>query len=110
MGLSGQDCSRSVREPFEKTITGREVCPDCADALFMGSAAGRLFRSTTACRQETGRQRTGTAWIKRHGGAQSRQRTCIAVPHTDGRPTSPGGHTTVFIVRGARSLLRRSAR
>jgi hypothetical protein len=45
MGLSGRDCSdcgRSVREPFEKTITGREVCPDCANALFMGSAAGAI--------------------------------------------------------------------
>ncbi|GGN49528.1 ribosomal protein S27AE [Actinoplanes campanulatus] len=43
MGLSGRDCpdcGRSVREPFEKTVTGREVCPDCANALFMGSAAG----------------------------------------------------------------------
>jgi hypothetical protein len=34
------DCHRSVREPFEKTVTGREVCPDCANALFMGTAAG----------------------------------------------------------------------
>jgi hypothetical protein len=34
------DCHRAVREPFEKTVTGREVCPDCANALFMGSAAG----------------------------------------------------------------------
>ncbi|GAB7044465.1 MULTISPECIES: hypothetical protein [Catenuloplanes] len=45
MGLSGRDCpdcGRRVREPFEKTITGREVCPDCANALFLGSAAGAV--------------------------------------------------------------------
>jgi hypothetical protein len=43
MGLSARecpDCHRRVREPFEKTITGREVCADCANALSMGSAAG----------------------------------------------------------------------
>jgi len=43
MGLSARecpDCRRRVRDPFEKTITGREVCPDCAKALFMGSATG----------------------------------------------------------------------
>jgi hypothetical protein len=34
------DCRRRVREPFGKTVTGREVCPDCANALFMGTAAG----------------------------------------------------------------------
>jgi hypothetical protein len=28
-----------VRDPFERTITGREVCPECANALRMGSAA-----------------------------------------------------------------------
>ena len=45
MGLSGRkcpDCGRSVREPFEKTITGREVCPDCANALATGSAVGGI--------------------------------------------------------------------
>lgn len=45
MGLSGRDCpdcGRRVREPFRETITGREVCPDCANALFMGSAAGSI--------------------------------------------------------------------
>jgi len=45
MGLSGRDCAdcgRRVREPFQKTITGREVCPDCADALFTGSAVGAI--------------------------------------------------------------------
>ena len=36
------DCHREVRDSFEKTITGREVCPDCAKALFMGSAAGAV--------------------------------------------------------------------
>jgi hypothetical protein len=45
MSLSGRecaDCGRRVREPFEETITGREVCPDCARALFMGSGAGAI--------------------------------------------------------------------
>jgi hypothetical protein len=43
MGLSARecpDCRRRVRVPFDKTITGREVCPDCANALALGSAAG----------------------------------------------------------------------
>lgn len=47
MGLSGRtcpDCGRRVSKPFEKTITGREVCPDCAKALFLGSAAGAITR------------------------------------------------------------------
>lgn len=34
------ECGRRVREPFKKTILGREVCPDCAKALFMGAAMG----------------------------------------------------------------------
>jgi hypothetical protein len=45
MPLSGRecpDCGRRVREPLEQTITGREVCPDCAKALFLGSAAGAI--------------------------------------------------------------------
>lgn len=45
MALSARecpDCHRSVRGPFEKTITGREVCPDYANALWMGSAAGAV--------------------------------------------------------------------
>ena len=45
MGLSARecpDCHRRVREPFQKTVTGREVCPDCANALFMGSVAGAV--------------------------------------------------------------------
>lgn len=45
MGLSTRecpDCHRRVREPFQKTVTGREVCPDCANALFMGSATGAI--------------------------------------------------------------------
>ena len=45
MGLSGRDCpdcGRRVSEPFEKTVTGREVCPDCAHALVMGSTAGAV--------------------------------------------------------------------
>jgi hypothetical protein len=45
MGLSGRDCpdcGRRVKEPFEKTVTGRRVCPDCANALFKGSAVGAI--------------------------------------------------------------------
>jgi hypothetical protein len=45
MGLSGRDCpdcGRRIGEPFSTTITGREVCPDCANALLMGSAAGAV--------------------------------------------------------------------
>jgi len=48
MGRSARecpDCHREVRDSFEKTITGREVCPDCAKALFMGSAAGAVSGS-----------------------------------------------------------------
>jgi hypothetical protein len=45
VGLSGRDCpdcGRRVSEPFKETITGRQVCPDCANALFIGSAAGAI--------------------------------------------------------------------
>jgi hypothetical protein len=45
MGLSGRncpDCGRRVSRPFEKTVIGREVCPDCAHALSTGSAAGAI--------------------------------------------------------------------
>ncbi len=45
MGLSGRncpDCGRRVSKPFEETVTGREVCPDCAHALFMGSGVGAI--------------------------------------------------------------------
>ena len=44
-----RDCQAGVAltavatsEPFEQTITGREVCPDCANTLFMGSGAGAI--------------------------------------------------------------------
>jgi glutaredoxin len=40
MALSGTrcpDCHRTVRVAFEQTITGRRVCPDCANALRTGS-------------------------------------------------------------------------
>jgi hypothetical protein len=43
MGLSGRNCpgcGRRVREPCEEAVNGREVCPDCVNALFMGAAAG----------------------------------------------------------------------
>ncbi|GAB2605644.1 hypothetical protein Aab01nite_00340 [Paractinoplanes abujensis] len=39
-GRDCPDCRRRVREPFQKTVTGREVCPDCANALLLGTAAG----------------------------------------------------------------------
>ncbi len=45
MGLSGRecpDCGRRVQEPFETTVTGREVCPQCAQALWTGSAVGAI--------------------------------------------------------------------
>jgi hypothetical protein len=51
MSLSGRecpDCRRRIKTPFEQTITGREVCPDCAHALFMGSAAGAVTHDTGA--------------------------------------------------------------
>ncbi len=45
MALSGKecpDCGRVVRAKFEETVTGRRVCPDCARALFLGSAVGAI--------------------------------------------------------------------
>jgi hypothetical protein len=45
MALSGRrcpDCGQRVTRPFEKTITGREVCPDCARALVLGSSVGAI--------------------------------------------------------------------
>ncbi|GGK16438.1 hypothetical protein GCM10010124_06300 [Pilimelia terevasa] len=45
MALSGRncpDCGRRVSRPLQKTMTGRKVCPDCANALAMGSAAGAI--------------------------------------------------------------------
>jgi hypothetical protein len=41
MALSGRkcpDCGRSVRQPFQETITGRQVCPDCARSLTLRAA------------------------------------------------------------------------
>jgi uncharacterized Zn finger protein (UPF0148 family) len=49
MALSGTqcpDCKRKVRVRFEQTITGRTVCPDCADALRTGSIVGAMTSST----------------------------------------------------------------
>ena len=43
VGLSGKkcpDCGRLARLPFQETITGRLVCPDCATALRQGSSVG----------------------------------------------------------------------
>ena len=45
MALTGRrcpDCGRRVTSPFVQTITGREVCPDCAHALALGSSAGAI--------------------------------------------------------------------
>jgi len=39
-GRNCPDCRRTVGEQFEKTITGREVCPACAEALRLGTAVG----------------------------------------------------------------------
>lgn len=51
MSLSGRtcpDCGRVVHEEFQKTVTDREVCPDCANALFLGSAAGAITHDVGA--------------------------------------------------------------
>jgi hypothetical protein len=51
MGLSSRtcpDCRRQIRVPFQKTITGRDVCPDCANALATGTAAGVITGDTGA--------------------------------------------------------------
>ncbi|GIH19673.1 hypothetical protein Raf01_78450 [Rugosimonospora africana] len=49
MALSGRrcpDCGRVVRAEFESTVTGRKVCPDCARALFFGSAVGVVTQNS----------------------------------------------------------------
>jgi hypothetical protein len=51
MGLSSRvcpDCERRVKTPFEKTVTGREVCADCAKALVFGSSAAVITGNTGA--------------------------------------------------------------
>jgi hypothetical protein len=43
MALSGvecPDCCRVIRDEFEQTVTGRRVCPDCAQALRVGTTVG----------------------------------------------------------------------
>ena len=40
------DCGRNVHEPFEETLTGREVCPECAQALTLGSSVGVITGNT----------------------------------------------------------------
>lgn len=45
MALSSRrcpDCGRRVRTPFQQTITGREVCADCAGALRAGTTVGAV--------------------------------------------------------------------
>lgn len=45
VALSGRicpDCNRRVRRPFQDTISGRQVCPDCATALALGSSVGAV--------------------------------------------------------------------
>jgi hypothetical protein len=39
-GFDCPDCERRVAEEPVRTITGREVCPDCANALFLATGAG----------------------------------------------------------------------
>jgi hypothetical protein len=39
-GFDCPDCDRRVAAEPERTITGREVCPDCAEALRLGSGVG----------------------------------------------------------------------
>jgi hypothetical protein len=54
MGLSGRicpDCARRVSQPFTKTVTGREVCPACANALFL---APRWARSPATSAPDSG--------------------------------------------------------
>ena len=49
MGLSGEqcpDCGRRTHEPLVETITGRLVCPDCANALSLGSSAAVITHDT----------------------------------------------------------------
>jgi hypothetical protein len=51
VALSGRDCpdcGQRVREPFQYTITGREVCPDCADALRSGTLIGVISKTPEA--------------------------------------------------------------
>ncbi|NJC69529.1 hypothetical protein HC031_07310 [Planosporangium thailandense] len=42
VGRECPDCKRTVTVEFEQTVTGREVCPDCARALLTGSAVGAI--------------------------------------------------------------------
>ncbi|MCW2506333.1 MAG: hypothetical protein JWO79_4617 [Actinomycetia bacterium] len=45
MGLSARtcpDCREDYRDDPATTITGREVCPRCADALLGGSIVGTV--------------------------------------------------------------------
>jgi hypothetical protein len=51
VALSGRDCPDCgcrVPEPFQHTITGREVCPDCADALCSGTLTGVITKCPEA--------------------------------------------------------------
>lgn len=36
------DCQRRVRQPFRTTVTGRLVCPDCADAVTTAAMVGAI--------------------------------------------------------------------
>jgi hypothetical protein len=44
-GFDCPDCDRRVAAEPERTITGREVCPDCAEALRLGTGVGVITRN-----------------------------------------------------------------
>jgi hypothetical protein len=48
VGRDCPDCNRTVRDEFEETITGREVCPDCAHALRSGATVGAVTSNVGA--------------------------------------------------------------
>jgi hypothetical protein len=48
VGRECPDCNRTVKDEFEQTITGREVCPDCAQALRTGSTVGAITSNVGA--------------------------------------------------------------
>jgi hypothetical protein len=48
VGRECPDCNRTVKDEFEETVTGREVCPDCAHALWAGSTVGAVTSNVGA--------------------------------------------------------------
>jgi hypothetical protein len=43
-GFDCPDCDRRVAEEPERTITGREVCPNCAASLRLATGAGVITK------------------------------------------------------------------